>query len=164
MVGYVRIQAETAAILSLCEPEPAIAVDWLNMEGKEFYKKYHNEITAKLHELDLYQHFDSGSNISLHSRVLGVAGGIIAGKKNAAPGQVRLVYQEADDAVIIFLWFCVYLRAHNDILHTLPKALPEVDFNQVDLRRYGAMVDSLWETLKPLYMRKKREGLPPIFG
>jgi hypothetical protein len=168
MHGYVRIQAETAAILALCGAEPAVAVDWLNMatpeEGKKFYNKYHKKITAKLRDLGLYHHFDNGSNVSLHSRVLGVASGIIAGKKNAAPGEVRLLYQEADDAVVIFLWFCVYLKAHKDILATLPNALPEVDFGQVDLGRYSAIVDSLWGTLRPLYMSKRREGLPPLLG
>lgn len=168
MHGYVRIQAETGAILALCGEEPAIAVDWLNMatpeEGKHFYKKYHNKITAKLRDLGLYDHFDNGSNMSLHSRVFGVAGGIIAGKKNAAPGEVRLLYQEADDAIVIFLWFCVYLKAHNDILATLPQALPEVDFGQVDFNRYGTMLDSFWATLRPLYLSKRGRGLPPYIG
>jgi hypothetical protein len=166
MHGYVRIQAETAAILALCGAEPDVAVDWLNMatteEGKRFYNKYHTRITANLRDLGLYHYFDNGSNMSLHSRVLGVASGIIAGKKTAARGEVRLVYQEADDAVVIFLWLCVYLKAHNDILTTLPKALPEVDFGQVDLARYGTVVDSLWGTLWPLYLRKTSEGLPRL--
>jgi hypothetical protein len=131
MHGYIRIQSETAAILCLCAAEPALAVDWFNAanleEGKKFYNKYRKRITNKLRDLGLYRHFDNGSNIALHSRALGVASGIIAGQKNAAPGTIRLVYQEADDAVIIFLWFWVYLDAHKDILNTLPKALPEVD-------------------------------------
>ena len=168
MHGYVRIQAESTAILALCGEEPLVATDWLNVdtpeEGRTFYKKYHKKITAKLRDLSLYKHFNNGSHMSLHSRVLGLAGGIMAGKKNARPGEIRLVYQETDDATVIFLWFCVYLRAHKDILDALPKALPEVDFSQVDSRRYGEMVESLWATLKPLYVRKRGEGLPHILG
>jgi hypothetical protein len=168
MHGYVRIQAETTAILALCGAEPPMATNWLNMdtleEGRTFYRKYQSRITAKLRELGLYEHFEKGSHMALHSRVLGVASGIIAGKKNARRGEIRLLYQEEDDAVIIFLWFYVYLRAHQDILHALPKALPEIDFSQVDFQRYGDMVESLGATLQPLYIRKRREGLPDILG
>jgi len=162
MHGYVRIQAETTAILALCGEELPMATDWLNVdtpeEGTAFYRKYRSKITAKLRDLGLYKHFDNGSHMSLHSRVLGVAGGIVAGKKNARRGEIRLVYQEADDAIAIFLWFCVYLRAHKDILDTLPKALPEVDFSQVDFRRYDGMVGSLWVALRRLYIPERLKG------
>ena len=168
MHGYMRIQTETAAILALCGAEPVVAVDWLKMdtpkEGRAFYNKYHHSIVAKLKGLGLYWYYDQGSGLSLHSRVPGVAGGIILGKKGAARGEVRLSYQESDDAIVIFLWLCVYLKAHKEIIDILPTALPEVDFGKVDVGRYAAMVQSLWTTLQPLYLRNRGQGLPELLS
>lgn len=160
MQGYLRIQAETAAILVLCGKNSSVAVDWLNKEGKEFYYKHHKNVVHELRELGLYRYYEEGSNLALHSRPLGLAGGIIEGKKKAAPGEVRLSYQELHDPIEVFTWFYVYLRAHKEIIETLPKALPEVDFTQVDIKHYGAMVETLWATLFPLYTRKRGVHLP----
>jgi hypothetical protein len=134
-----------------------MAVDWLNMEGgKEFYKKYHRRIIDKLRQLDLHDYYEEGSNTSLHSRVGGVAPGIIIGGKKETPiPRLRLTYQEIDDGVILLFWFCVYLKAHKEMIDKLPEAFPEVDFSQIDIRRYGSMVENLWATLVPLYRRKR---------
>jgi hypothetical protein len=162
MVGYLRVQCETTAILALLGENSAMAVEWLNMtspdEGKDFYRKHHGKITSKLKELGLYDHYETGSNMSLHSRVFGVAQGIIIGKKAAPRGQIRLTYQELDDALDILFWFCKYLDAHKDMLDRLPQALPEVDFKQIDVRRYAEMVESLWAKWRSVYQYRKRKG------
>jgi hypothetical protein len=165
MFGYLRLQTETVAILTLSAADSAMAVDWLNTaslkEGKEFYKDHHGKIINKLRELGLHRYYQDASNTSLHSRVGGVAPGIIIGGKTAQR-QVRLTYQELDDPVILFLWFCVYLKAHKEMIDKLPQSVPEVDFSKIDICRFGTMVESLWATLLPLYKRKRSEGLPDI--
>jgi hypothetical protein len=166
MFGYLRVQTETVAILALSATDSAMAVNWLNAkEGKEFYKNHHHKIVDKLRQLALYHYYEDASNTSLHSRVGGVAPGIIIGGKEATPKrQVKLTYQEIDDPVILFLWFCVYLKAHKEMIDKLPQALPEVDFSQIDVRRFGTMVDSLWATLRPLWVRKRGKGLMDIMS
>jgi len=165
MLGYLRIQVETAAILTLISSDSAMAVDWLNTadlkRGTEFYKKHHQRIIKKLKELSLHRYYEQGSSMALHSRVLGVASGIMIGKQIGSPGTVRLTYQEIDDHVILLLWFCVYLRAHKEIIDALPQALPELDFDQIEVWRFEQLVESLWATLRPLYKakRQKRSGV-----
>jgi hypothetical protein len=162
-IGYLRVQAESIAALALMGGDPALARDWLatcsRSEGKEFYRKHHQRIVQKLKQLDLYDYYEDGSNMSLHSRAFGVAPGIIIGEKGSPQGHIKLTYQEIDDAVILFLWFCVYLRAHEKMIKKLLEALPEVDFAQTEVRRYEEMVESLWLTLRPLYIRKRNKGL-----
>lgn len=167
-IGYLRVQTESIAILALLGGDSAMAVDWLNTcsrdEGKEFYKKYHRRIVEKLKELDLYDYYEDGSNMSLHSRVFGVAPGIGIGKKGVPQGRIKLTYQEVDDAVILFLWFCVYLRAHERMIKKLPEALPEVEFRKIEVRRYEEVVESLWSTLRPLYRQKRGKALPSFLS
>jgi hypothetical protein len=165
MFGYLRVQTETVAILALSATDSAVAVDWLNPESKNFYKNHHRKIIDKLKEIGLHHYYEDASNTSQHSRVGGVAPGIIiGGKKDTLIREVKLTYQEIDDAVVLFLWFCVYLKAHKEIIDQLPLALPEVDFSQVDVRRFGTMVESLWATLKPLWVQKRGKGLPGFMG
>lgn len=156
--GYIRIQTESAAIIALSGAKDCgeFGTDWLHAydseNGIKFYRKYHHSrILPKLKDLGLYDRFNSGSNIALHSRIGGVLGGIVSGQKNAKPGEIRLLYQEETSAVVIFYWFSFYLQAHQDILHALPKALPEVDFGGVDLRPFAEMVKGIWATAQPLY-------------
>jgi hypothetical protein len=119
-------------------------------------QKIHRRIIDKLRQLDLHDYYEEGSNTSLHSRVGGVAPGIIIGGKKETPiPRLRLTYQEIDDGVILLFWFCVYLKAHKEMIDKLPEAFPEVDFSQIDIRRYGSMVENLWATLVPLYRRKR---------
>jgi hypothetical protein len=161
MLGYMRVQTETIALIALLGTDLAMAVEWLNMtspdEGKGFYRKHHGKIAGKLKELGLYDHYETGSNMSLHSRVFGVAQGIIIGKKAAPRGHIRLTYQELDDALDILFWFCKYLGAHKDMIDRLPQALPEVDFKQIDVRRYAEMVESLWARWRSVYQYRKRQ-------
>jgi hypothetical protein len=166
MFGYLRVQTETVAILTLLATNSPMAVDWLNpKKGKEFYKSNHSKIIAKLRQLGLHHYYEDASNTSMHSRVGGVAPGIIiGGKKDIPRREVRLSYQEIDDRVTLFLWFCVYLKAHKEMIDVLPQALPEVDFSQVDIRRYGEMVESLLATLRPLWARKRGKGLPNMMS
>jgi hypothetical protein len=164
MFGYLRVQTETVAILTLLATDSGMAVDWLNTSylksGKAFYSKHHRKIIEKLRRLGLYNYYEDASNTSLHSRVGGVAPGIIIGGKEDTPKrQVKLTYQEIDDAVILFLWFCVYLKAHKEMIDKLPLAVPEIDFSQIDVRRFGIMVESLWATLQPLWVQKRGKGL-----
>jgi hypothetical protein len=167
MFGYLRVQTETVAILTLSSTDWAMAVDWLNSleGGKEFYKKYQGRIINKLRQLGLHHYYEDGSNTSLHSRVGGVAPGIlIGGKKQTPVRQLRLTYQEIDDKVTLFLWFCVFLKAHKEMIDKLPEAVPEIDFSQIDVGRFGTMIESLWATLNPLWLQKRGKALLDIIG
>ena len=97
--------------------------------------------------------------MALHSRVSGVAPGVVIGKKGAPQGNIRLVYQEIDDHITLFLWFCVYLKAHKEIIDNLPQAFPEVDFVQIGMDRFAQAVETLWSTLRPLYKAKRQSAL-----
>jgi hypothetical protein len=159
MLGYIRVQTETVALLALLGTDLAMAVEWLNMttpeEGKDFYRKHHGKMIGKLKELGLYDYYESGSNMSLHSRVFGVAQGIIIGKKAAPKGQIRLTYQELDDALDVLFWFCEYLGSHRAMIDRLPQVLPEVDFGQLNVRHFSEMVESLWAKWRSVCQYRK---------
>jgi hypothetical protein len=110
---------------------------------------------GKLKELGLYDYYESGSNMSLHSRVFGVAQGIIIGKKAAPKGQIRLTYQELDDALDVLFWFCEYLGSHRAMIDRLPQVLPEVDFGQLNVRHFSEMVESLWAKWRSVCQYRK---------
>jgi len=50
------------------------------------------------------------------------------------------------------------------MIDKLPQAVPEVDFSQIDVGRFGTMVESLWATLKPLWLQKRGNRLLDIIG
>jgi hypothetical protein len=156
LFGYLRLQTESVAILMLMAKDSDIAADWLNLEGKEFYGKYHRRrIVQEIKDIDLYQYYEEGSNIALHSRVLGVAAGIAVGNKSTGRGQILLTYQDIDDSVDLFSWFCIYLRAHERMIQKLQRAVPEIDFPEDKLGSFSQNVESLWLKRGSLYRQKQ---------
>lgn len=160
-MGYLRVQAESLALLKLFANEPRIAQEWLDatsaQSGRQFYRNNHSKIVETVKALDLYEHYERGSWMALHSRVPGVSLGIIQGGKKTTGGEedtIRLVYQETGDHVALFLWFCIYMRFHQKAINSISVSIPEINSLQlaeVGVGEFSKAVDGLWKTLEPIY-------------
>lgn len=171
-MGYLRVQAESVALLKLFADEPHVAQDWLDAtaseSGKQFYQNHHTKIIKTVKKFNLYENYERGSWMALHSRVGGVSLGIIQGARkleDSARGTVRLVYQEVDDHVVLFFWFCQYLLFHQKVVGILPTVLPEIssqEFAETGAGKFSEMVDGLRKTLEPLHHDWRKREMPGL--
>jgi hypothetical protein len=162
-LGYLRIQSESAAILAILGKEPAMALEWLDPDsGRNFYKKYQGRIVKKMRDLHLHDHYEQGSAMALHSRVLGVTPGILVGAKDASEESIDLTYQEIDDPRDLFLWFYIFLKAHTQVVGGVAEGLPEIDLKKPEVDEYVSMVAELGAKLRPLYVKNKNSDLAYI--
>lgn len=130
-VGYVRVQCETAALISLMKKDPIVAKDWFDgmsrEGGKQFYKNWGKSIAGEVGALGLRAYHEEGSNTALHSRIGGVVRGFLIGGKSRKPGEVKLAFQELDTPPLLLFALLPYLRFHCDVLALVEKLYPELD-------------------------------------
>ena len=165
-LGYLRIQTETIGLLKLIHDSPHVAQEWLDADkgeaGKEFFNNHNGQVIKNIRDLNLYEDYNRGSSMALHSRVGGVMAGIlIGGKRIEHPGIIQLTYQESDNPTIIFLWFCVFLNCHRRILDQIDRFVPALDadaIRQTNADRFGELVTNLWNILERMYLSYKTSG------
>jgi len=158
--GYLRVQTESVGLFVLMDREPSLASDWLDAvtaeQGIGFYKKWHSKLVAVIKEMGLYRTYEEGSAYALHSRIAGVGRGIPADRPQVR-GMIRLEYQEVHDETRLFLYVCVYLRAHEQMVKQLMHRVPElasVETNTM-FQEFGCMVENLWVVLRPRYAKSR---------
>jgi hypothetical protein len=157
-LGYLRIQSESTAILALMANSPAMAVDWLNPEaGRKFYNRYHGEVVKKMRSLGIYEYYDQGSEMALHSRVHGVIPGVLVDQEANRRGEISITYQEFADPIDFLAWFGIFLQAHERLLAGIAEGFPEVSFNELNPNKYSEIAYTVAEKLKPLLQQKRRE-------
>ena len=136
-LGILRMQSESAGQLRLLVNHPELGEDWFASaredQGKVFHKKWHSKIVSVIRDFDIYTDYSRGSNMSLHTRASGTTLGTLIGAKDAAKrGEIRLNYQEADDARILFFWFGVFLRFHRKLLIHTSELFPELTERHIE--------------------------------
>lgn len=162
-LGYLRIQSESAAILAILGEEPAMSLEWLDPNsGQKFYKKHQGRIVSKMRDLHLHEHYEQGSAMALHSRVLGVTPGMLVGAKDASEGSIELTYQEIDAPLDLFLWFYIFLKAHGQVIGGVAEGLPEIDLKELGAAEYMGMIAELGAKLRPLYVKTRNSDLANI--
>jgi len=155
-IGYIRLQAETAGIMKVMTENNLIATDWLSsisQKDNNFYRDWHKTIKDSLKSLNLGSDYDLASSLALHSRVGGIAKGMIIGHKYKKPGEMVLNYQEIDDPKELFFWFGYYIRFHKKIVNNIKTIIPELKkdytfdltFNSLELHE-----NSVWNITKKL--------------
>ena len=157
--GYLRLQAESVAILFACQNSPAIGAQWLrtqdDSEGREFYKTHHQTLLGILTRFDLRNDYDRASASALHSRVGGVARGIVKATMDDPGGrQIGLVYQEHLEPERYFLAYCHYLRFHEKVARLIEDLFPEVASSRelsLAILSYSRQLDSMWAKMKSVY-------------
>jgi hypothetical protein len=156
-LGYLRIQSESTAILALMVVDPGMSTDWLNPHsGGKFYKRYHSKVVEKMKSLAIYEFYDQGSEMALHSRVHGVIPGLLIDEDATSRGDAVLTYQEFAGPLDFLVWFGIYLRAHQRLLSGIEEGLPEIDLGKLSSSRYGEMVTALLEKIRKEYLKQKQ--------
>jgi hypothetical protein len=168
-IGYQRIQSESLGLLSLFQKEPRVAQAWLDIigdkSGKSFYKEYHRRVRAEINLLGFGEYYEQGSEMSLHSRFGGIGFGLLQAHRQIVMSESRtvgLVYQEVSDSVVLFLWFCSYLRFHQRLVVQIRGTLPEIDdsqFNSGEIDEFSSMLDRLINKLIPMYKEIRERGV-----
>ncbi len=127
--GYIRLQAETAGIMKAMTENNLIATDWLSsmtISDNKFYLAWHKTIKKAIKSLKLESAYNLASNLALHSRIGGIAKGIIIGEKYKRPGELVLNYQEIEDQKELFYWFGYFMRFHKKIVDNIKIIIPEL--------------------------------------
>lgn len=157
-LGLLRLQCESTALMHLMAERPSIATRWMKtlqqQEGRQFYNDFHSQIVAKLRNLILYEHYEQGSGIALHSRVGGVAPGVLAAQALAEPGAVALAYQEVTNARDLLFWLALFLKVHAEILGTLQPSLPELEFPETERSSFDESFATTWAEVGRLHLAR----------
>ncbi len=148
--AYYRLQSESFALIKLFGNKPQIAQDWMNATtntlGHDFFKKYQKQIRDIIKESNLYEDYKTASGLSMHSRILGVASGLIIGNKMRKYGKSNnaiFVYHDIDDHVSLFIWFTNYLKFHEKLSYNLFENIQEfeeTDLNKINIKKYSELI------------------------
>lgn len=134
-VAYLRVQCESAGLVSLMATEPTLGREWLDTTrpdlGKAFHSKWRAKINQRLGDLGLQGSYEEASNQAIHSRPLRVTRGILVGGKTRNPGEVKLAYQDIDDPRLLLFALLPYLALHMKILECVDKLYPELSPDRV---------------------------------
>jgi len=161
--GYLRLQAESTGILRLLYEHPEMGEEWLASadydKGKAFYDKWNREIVERIRAYGLHPDYVRGSNMALHSRASGITMGFLLGEKEKdKPGEIRLLYQEIDDAGMLFIWFGAFLRFHRKLFLKMKDVIPELDDSHVNassILSFLKLEDLIWSKVVDINARSK---------
>ncbi len=168
-LGYLRLQCESLAFIRLITADNEMGSKWLGAhsgeEGQAFFKRFNSQVVEEIRRLDFYFYYDFTSANALHSRIGGVAYGVLAGGAQKQPGDrsISFVYQDMHNPVVYYLWFATYLRFHERLLSALARSQPELKANSSFLDACStatAAVDGLWNSLRPRYIELRKAGVP----
>jgi len=118
--GYLRIEAETIALLVLFKEKPELAERWLNPKEnmKKFFGETQSAVKAILEKNNLSMAYDHGSAVAQHVRFASAARGI------KVDGTVLDQEFDPEEPVSFHLGIAYYLRTQKRILDLLPKIFP----------------------------------------
>ena len=163
-ISFYRLQCESFALIKLFGSEPSIAQEWHDATsetlGRQFYNKYHKRIVELIKESGFNTYYQNASGFSMHSRIMGVASGLIIGnkmKEEGKPKEAILVYNEIDDHITLFIWFTNYLRFHEEILIKLINYMSELDDTstaKIDIKSFSDLIIEFANTLKQIKQKK----------
>jgi hypothetical protein len=162
-LGYLRLQAESMGILRLLYEHPEMGEEWLASadydKGKAFFDKWNSRVVEKIRAYGLHRDYVRGSNVALHSRASGITMGFLLGEKEKErPGEIRLLYQEIDDAGMLFIWFGVFLRFHRKLFLKVKDAIPELDDSQINassIPTFLKLEDMIWAKVVEIHAQSK---------
>jgi len=134
--AYLRIQAESVALLQMMTRDPHVAVEWsdirTNAQGVAFFNKSKREVRLILEQIGLLPVYEMASSFAVHSRFSGVAmASKFSHKSEDGSWERRLEVraQEFDpDDPVPFLMSAVYgIKTQDLIFAALLEILPELD-------------------------------------
>jgi hypothetical protein len=168
-MGYLRIQAESVALLILMNKKPALAREWVDLktdeDGRRFFGSHQKDVRAILSDTDLLHAYDLASSGAVHSRFVGVARAMKMTHEWLADGsyhrEYKLLAQEFNPNEPH--QFCIMvvhaLRVQELIFRAVSRHVPGIDdpiFVNSRIPRLGSLVKQAVEAVGD--MRKSRDG------
>lgn len=163
MIGYLRLQAETVALVIHFSADPRAAGEWLDATpdaGRGFYRSHHAKLLEILNRSKLRHYYDEGSAWALHSRVAGVFPGVRVAD-NQSPHEIELAYQDFRDPNEVYEQLSYYLCAHVQCARALLTSVPEIA-TDAELQQKLALAERAAERVRHNAQRRsenRREGL-----
>jgi hypothetical protein len=158
-LGYLRLEAESMALVVLFLEDDALADRWANItkaEAKKFFSETQPRVKKVLAKYDLNNTYDIASGSSQHVRMAGLVRAL-----SSKPGELSLRDQEfsPDDPYSFHLGVAHFHRIHARILPALGSVLPEVRTDEW-VKQEAAFVQQaaeLWKILETRYAREIEE-------
>jgi hypothetical protein len=135
-IGYLRVEVEAAALMSIIRDNPMIASEWIQIDddekGRKFFNKHKTRIQQFLKKNHLDATWDMASGSAHHARFASIVSGLFQRtfKKNSREvDEYNFKFQDFsnEDLSIFVLKALVILRTQSDLFHLICKALPEVN-------------------------------------
>lgn len=152
-LAYLRIQAESVALIVLMSREPSIAQEWSDIrtdeDGRRFYRSYQNRVVGVLQDSRLLNVYELASGGAVHSRFAALARSMSI-THTSEDGKFRREYLvraqefDPDDPVLFYVTVAHALRVQENIFRELVRSVPEIDdpiFTADRIPRFAALVD-----------------------
>jgi len=158
--GYLRLEAESLALVALFLQDDALADRWSHIfarqEGQRFFRDTQSQVKEILRRFDLNNTYDLASGSSQHARMAGMVRSLIS-----SGGELRLPDQDfnKDDPYSFHLAVAHFHRIQTRILPGLAAVLPGVRDDEWE-RHEAAFVRraaELWQLLERRYSDEIRQ-------
>jgi hypothetical protein len=154
--GYLRIEAETIALLLLFQEEPDLADRWL--DPKENMKKFFGETQGAVKEIlethKLTMAYEHGSAVAQHARFASAARGL------RQDGTVLDQEFDPKEPVSFHVGLAYFLRTQKRILELLPTVFAGLGDDQEfqnALAAFASLEDKTWWVMERKYEKEIRE-------
>ena len=154
--GYVRVEAESVALLLLFRERPDLAERWMNPNEDmlNFFHQTQPDVKRFLEQHKLKSAYEQGSAIAQHARFASVARGI-----RIRAGDVQVLDQEFDPEkpVTFHLGLAYFLRIQKRIFDVLPLVFvglhDDTEFKTA-VAEFDALEKKTWWVLERKYKRE----------
>lgn len=159
-LGYLRLEAESMALVVLFLQDDALAHRWANItkeSAHQFFRDTQPRVKAVLKQFDLNNTYDIASGSSQHVRMAGLVRSMMSSK----PGQLSLPDQEfnLDDPYSFHLGIAHFHRIQSRIFSALGSVIPDARTDEW-VKQETAFADNaaeLWKVLEQRYAKNIQE-------
>jgi len=169
VLGYLRFQVEAAALASIMNQRPRVAVDWQNAglsnDGRRFFRDHQPEIKEFALRHHLVLEYEQGSAAAQHVRLASVAGGYQQelyedGERRVHEARILYLEDTPEEPWHLIIQALNVLRAQKKLLVIIRQGFPEVDESSLTrsgLVEFNARLDRLFAHFRQVFPEKARE-------
>jgi len=159
-LGYLRLEAESMALVALFLQDDALAHRWASItkeNAHQFFRDTQPRVKAVLKQFDLNNTYDIASGSSQHVRMAGLVRSMMSSK----PGQLSLPDQEfnIDDPYSFHLGIAHFHRIQSRIFSALGSAIPDARTAEwvEQEAAFANNAAALWKVLEQRYAKDIQE-------
>lgn len=157
--GYMRVEAESIALLLMFQDKPELAERWLNPNENmvKFFRETQGDVKKILEKRKLTLAYEHGSAVAQHARFASAARGI-----RIEQGDVHVLDQdfEPEQPVSFHLGLAFFLRMQKRFFDLLPMVflgLQDDDEFRTALAEFTSLEDKTWWAMERKYEKEIKE-------